>query len=85
MRATKANTLGKQDNRRPLMMKTQELGDNLVPTRKKKGNLLTKNPYKIKKQDPFKDLAKPERVLDGFYILEKSGCELPHEVVSIRL
>lgn len=73
------------ENKIPLSVKTQVLGENLLPSKKKRVTVHTKNPYKIKKDDPFKDLAKPEKTLDGFYILEKSGCELPHEVISIRL
>jgi hypothetical protein len=80
-----AKTTNGFDKKTPLPVKTQNLGDNLIPSKKKKVAVHTKNPYKIKREDPFKDLAKPERTLDGFYILEKSGCELPHEVISIRL
>lgn len=73
------------DNKMPLLMKTQVLGEKMIATKKKGKALHTKNPYIIKKPDPFRDVAKPEKILDGFYILEKSGCELPHEVISIKL
>lgn len=74
-----------QTNKVTLGMKTQTLGDNLLPSIKKKVALHSKNPYKAKKRNPLKKVNRPERVLDGFYLLEKSQCEFPHEVVAARL
>ncbi len=72
-------------NKAVLSMKTQVLGDNLLPTVKKKVAVHSKNPYRAKKSNPFKKIVRPDRTLDGFYLLERSKCEFPHEVISISL
>ena len=74
-----------QPNKVSLGMKTQVLGENLLPSLKKKVALHSKNPYKAKKRNPLKKVNRPERVLDGFYLLEKSQCEFPHEVIAAKL
>lgn len=72
-------------NKAVLSMKTQVLGDHLLPTMKKKAAVHSKNPYRTKKPNPFKKINRPERILDGFYLLDKSKCEFPHEVIEARL
>lgn len=79
------NPLKSATNKATLSMKTQMLGDNLLPSIKKKTALHSKNPHRIKKKNPFKQKIRPERILDGFYLLEKSQCEFPHEVISVKL
>lgn len=74
-----------QTNKVSLGMKTQVLGENLLPSLKKKVALHSKNPYRAKKRNPLKKVNRPERVLDGFYLLEKSQCEFPHEVIAAKL
>ena len=67
-----------------MQVKRQTIGDNMIPIAGKKTVVHSKNPYFIRKPDPFAKTVKPQTELDGFFILDKTGCSLTHQVIFLK-
>ena len=71
--------------KKEMIIRHVNIGDKFGSTLSKKPEVHSKNPFKIKKPNLLLYKPKIEKILDGFYLLDKSGCDLPHEVITIRL
>jgi len=70
--------------RQPMEMKKQIIGDHMIPVAGKRVAVHSKDPYYIRKPNPFAKIKKPEKELDGFLILDITGCALSHEVIFLK-
>ncbi len=70
--------------RQPMEMKKQVIGDHMIPIAGKRVAVHSKDPYFIRKANPFAKVKKTEKELDGFLILDITGCALSHEVIFLK-
>ena len=70
--------------RQPMEMKKQVIGDHMIPIAGKRVAVHSKDPYYIRKPNPFPKIKKAEKELDGFLVLDITGCALAHEVIFLK-
>lgn len=69
----------------PLPIAVQNLDKLVKPRRKKKKIAHTKDPYKKRLAEMPLEKSIPEIILDGFLILKETKCEMPHEVIKLKV
>ena len=69
----------------PLPVAVQNLDKLVKPRRKKKKVVHTQNPFVLKTKAVGPEKQQPDTLLDGFLILKQTKCELPHEVIKLKL
>ena len=80
---------GELGNKVPYIMKTQLLSSLIKPKRRKRRKIHSKNPFKVKNYDyvllDAHQRARRPVKMDGFYLIKKSKCEVPHEIIKLNL